>query len=114
MIRSPSPDRIIRIFSQRSRRLGGESVIPSIQFPGMAANGFTKGFSRAAPFVALALLLPAPIAALNSWSKKRRGGYSKGLERFPTEMVPAQLCPKCGSELVVRTAKKGNNPGRKF
>jgi hypothetical protein len=44
----------------------------SIDFGSMAANGFAKGLSGAAPFVALVLLLPAPIAALNSWKKKKR------------------------------------------
>jgi len=38
----------------------------------MAANAFAKGLSSAAPFVALVLLLPAPIAAFNSWLKKKR------------------------------------------
>jgi hypothetical protein len=38
----------------------------------MAANAFTKGLSDAAPFVVLVLLLPAPIAALNSWLKRKR------------------------------------------
>jgi hypothetical protein len=85
-------------------------IFPSITFHGMTANAFTKGLSDAAPFVALVLLLPAPIAALNSWLKRRRGGYCKGLEKFPMEIAPAQFCPKCGSELVIKVAKKGNNP----
>jgi hypothetical protein len=38
----------------------------------MAANAFAKGLSGATPFVALVLLLPAPIAALNSSLKKKR------------------------------------------
>ena len=41
-------------------------IFPSIIFPGMATNAFTKGLSDAAPFVTLVLLLPAPIAALKS------------------------------------------------
>ena len=89
-------------------------IFPTIHFPGMAVNAFTKGLSSAAPFVALVLLLPAPIAALNSWLKRRRGGYCKGLEKFPMEMAPAQVCPKCGSDLVVKTANKGNSPGQRF
>jgi restriction system protein len=48
-------------------------ILPSIDFGGMAANSFAKGLSSAAPFVALVLLLPAPIAALNSWRKRKRG-----------------------------------------
>jgi len=47
-------------------------ILPSIDFQGMAANAFAKGLSSVAPFVALVLLLPAPIAAFNSWLKKKR------------------------------------------
>ena len=46
-------------------------ILPSIDFQGMAANAFTKCLSHAAPFVAIVLLLPAPIAALNSWYKRK-------------------------------------------
>jgi len=46
-------------------------IFPSIDFGGMAANAFAKGLYGAAPFVALVLLLPAPIAALNSWYKRK-------------------------------------------
>ncbi len=46
-------------------------VIPYIDFGSMAANAFIKGLSHAAPFVALILLLPAPISALNSWLKRK-------------------------------------------
>ena len=43
-------------------------ILPSIDFGSMAANAFAKGLSGAAPFVALVLLLPAP---LNSWFKRK-------------------------------------------
>ena len=46
-------------------------ILPSIGFGSMAANAFAKGLSGAAPIVALVLLIPAPIAALNSWFKGR-------------------------------------------
>jgi len=46
-------------------------VLPSIDFGGMAANSFAKGLSGGAGFVAIVLLPPAPIAALNSWLKRR-------------------------------------------
>ena len=46
--------------------------LPSIDFGSMAVNSFAKGLSGGAPIVALVLLLPAPIAALNSFLKKRR------------------------------------------
>ena len=47
-------------------------ILPAIDFQGMAANAFIKGLSQAAPLVAVVLLLPAPIAALNSFLKKKR------------------------------------------
>ena len=47
-------------------------ILPAIYFQGMAANAFVKGLSSAAPFVALVLLLPAPIAALNSRRKRKQ------------------------------------------
>lgn len=47
-------------------------ILPSIDFQSMTANAFAKGLSSAAPFVALVLLLPAPIAVFNSWLKKKR------------------------------------------
>jgi restriction system protein len=47
-------------------------ILPSIDFQSMAANAFIKGLSQAAPFVAVVLLLPAPISALNSWRKRKR------------------------------------------
>ncbi|MGZ3538458.1 MAG: hypothetical protein ACXVAB_10545 [Thermodesulfobacteriota bacterium] len=46
-------------------------ILLSIDFGSMAANAFGKGLSGAAPFVALVLLLPAPIAALNSWFRRK-------------------------------------------
>jgi len=39
-------------------------ILPSIDFGSMAALGAT-------PFVALVLFIPAPIAALNSWYKRK-------------------------------------------
>lgn len=47
-------------------------IFPSIDFGSMAANSFAKGLSGAPPFVALVLLLPAPISALRAWEKRRR------------------------------------------
>jgi restriction system protein len=48
-------------------------ILPSIVFGSIAANSFAKGLSGEAPFVAIVLLLPAPISALNSWRKRKRG-----------------------------------------
>ncbi len=53
--------------------VGLRFILPSIDFGGMAANSFAKGLSSAAPFIAIVLLLPAPIAALNSWRRRKRG-----------------------------------------
>src|SRR4030042_540138 len=56
------------------------SILPSIAFKGMAANSFARGLSVAAPFVALALLLPAPISAFQSWRKQRLLDGQKSLD----------------------------------
>ncbi len=57
--------------------VGLRFVLPSIDFGGMGANSFAKGLSGAAPFVAIILLLPAPIAALESWLKRKKYGEKK-------------------------------------
>ena len=53
--------------------VGLRFILPLIHFGSMSANSFVKGLSGAAPFVAIVLLLPAPISALNSWIKRKRG-----------------------------------------
>jgi hypothetical protein len=55
-------------------------ILPSIDFQNMVVNSFAKGLSSVAPFVALILLIPAPIAALNSWRKRRLLDSQKGLD----------------------------------
>ena len=89
-------------------------ILPSINFGSMAANSFAKGVSGGAPIVALVLLLPAPIAALNSFLKKRRRNSQKGSKKIPSETTSKDVCPKCGGEMVLRTAQRGPNPGQKF
>ena len=51
-----------------------------MDFGSTPANSFSKGISGVAPFVALVLLIPAPIAALNSWRKRRLLDSQKGIE----------------------------------
>ncbi len=55
-------------------------ILPSIDFQSMPVNAFIKGISKVAPIIALVLLLPAPISALNSWRKGRRLDYQKDLD----------------------------------
>jgi hypothetical protein len=47
-------------------------ILPSIDFGRTMANSFAKGISGWAPFVSTVLLIPAPLAALNSFLKERR------------------------------------------
>ena len=89
-------------------------MLPSIDFGSIAANSFAKGLSGGAPIVALVLLLPAPIAALNSFLKKRRRNSQKGSRKIPLQAASGNVCPRCGGEMVLRTAQKGPNPGQKF
>ena len=60
--------------------VGLRYVLPTIDFGGGPANSFAKGLSQLAPFVALILLIPAPIAALNSWRKRRLLDSQKGID----------------------------------
>jgi restriction system protein len=55
-------------------------IFPLMESQSMAANSFARGLSSAAPFIALVLLLPAPIAALNSFLKKKRRANQKGFK----------------------------------
>jgi restriction system protein len=55
-------------------------IPPSIDFGSTMANAFAKGISGVAPFVALFLLIPAPISALNSWRKRRLVDNQKGID----------------------------------
>lgn len=89
-------------------------ILPSIDFGSIAANSFAKGLSGAAPMVALVLLLPASIAALNSFSRKRRRNSQKPSSKVPLQTTSRSVCPKCGSEMVLRTVRTGPNPGLKF
>ena len=54
-------------------------ILPSIDFQSIFIKSFAKGLSSVAPFAALVLLLPAPIAALRSWQKRRRLDSQKGI-----------------------------------
>ena len=55
-------------------------ILPSIDFGSLMTNNFAKGISGAAPFIALVLLLPAPISALKSWQKSKRLDSQNGLD----------------------------------
>ena len=55
-------------------------ILPSIDFGSTMANAFARGVWGWAPFVALVLLIPAPIAALNSCRKRRLLDSQKGID----------------------------------
>jgi restriction system protein len=55
-------------------------MLPSIDFRNMAANAFAKALPSVAPIIALVLLIPAPIAAFNSWRKRRLLDSQKGID----------------------------------
>jgi restriction system protein len=57
-----------------------KAILPSIVFENMVITSFAKGISGAAPFIALVLLIPAPIAALNAWRKRRLLDGQKGID----------------------------------
>jgi restriction system protein len=55
-------------------------ILPLIEFQNMVVNSIAKGLSIAAPFLALILLIPAPISALRSWKKGRRLDSQKDID----------------------------------
>jgi restriction system protein len=55
-------------------------IFPSIDLGSPMANSFAKSLSSAAPIIALVLLIPAPIAALNSWRKRKLLDSQKGID----------------------------------
>jgi restriction system protein len=55
-------------------------ILPSIDFGSMMADSFAKGISGAAPFIALFLLITAPIAAFNAWRKRKLLDTQKGID----------------------------------
>ena len=55
-------------------------ILPSIHFESMMFNSLAKGISSAAPIIALVLLIPAPVAAFNSWRKRRLLDSQKGID----------------------------------
>ena len=49
-----------------------------------------------------------------TWKTHREHvAYVKNLHNPPTT-PPARACPKCGAEMVIRTAKRGDNAGNQF
>ena len=55
-------------------------ILPSINFQNPLLNGMFKGVSGVAFFVALVLLIPAPISLFNTWRKKRLLNSQQSLE----------------------------------
>jgi restriction system protein len=55
-------------------------ILPSIHFKSMMFDSLAKGISGLAPIIALVLLIPASIAALNSWRKRRLLDSQKGID----------------------------------
>ncbi|MGY8641872.1 MAG: topoisomerase DNA-binding C4 zinc finger domain-containing protein [Verrucomicrobiales bacterium] len=49
-------------------------------------------------------------------TKKKRPAKPRNSNRKPTNQISASTseCPECGSNLVIRTAKKGPNAGSNF
>ena len=70
----------VSVMASAGAFIGLRYVLPTIDFGNPLANSFAKGPSLIAPFAALALLIPAPIAALNSRRKRRLLDRQKGVD----------------------------------
>jgi restriction system protein len=56
------------------------ALLPLVDFGNMTINSFAKGISGVAPFIAIVLLIPAPMAAFNGWRKRRILDNQKGID----------------------------------
>jgi len=51
---------------------------------------------------------------LNGINDKEETEDNSSILSLIKDNLPERECPECGSEMILRTAKNGKNPGRKF
>lgn len=90
--------------------VGMRYVLPAVVSKGGMAEGIAMVASSLAPFVLFAFGVTAVISAIKGASRKMR----KSAESRARIEQGIASCPKCGSQLVLRTAHRGANSGRKF
>ena len=59
-------------------------VLPSIDFQNLLIKSFARVISQFAAIIAIVLLIPAPISAINSWRKRRLLDSQKGIDSIRT------------------------------
>lgn len=70
----------VSVFISMTVYIGLKYVVPSVAIENVLLKGLAEAAPRAAPFFAVLLLIPAPIAALNSWRKRKLLDTRKDLE----------------------------------
>jgi len=81
-------------------------ILPTIQFDSVLSKSFAQSLPNVAGYIAFIFLLPAFVSFFNSWRKKQSFN-----NQFDDQEDLVNICPRCGNQLVERTAKKS---GRKF
>ncbi len=90
--------------------VGFRYVVPALGFNGPMELMIVDVLSTLAPLFVLALLAAAVVSAARGAA--RRGRLRK--EQGARVAQGVGVCPKCGSELVLRSAKRGANAGGQF
>jgi predicted RNA-binding Zn-ribbon protein involved in translation (DUF1610 family) len=72
-----------------------------------------------APFIAGMILVAAAVSAFDSGRKGQLLKKQKGIGNYLNSIIYSDeasdnICPLCGSEMVLRTTKKGPKAGEKF
>lgn len=85
-------------------------LLPAIPVGGAMDGVVVQVLAQLAPLIAAAFLLSAFVSAVKSAARRRR----QTNELRSREAQGIGPCPKCGSRLVLRTARRGANAGGQF
>ena len=93
--------------------------IPTIQFQNTFYAGMAKIAPVLAPFIAGMILVAAAVSAFDSGRKGQLLKKQKGIGNYLNSIIYGakasdNICPLCGGEMVLRTARKGPKAGEKF
>jgi hypothetical protein len=90
--------------------VGMRYVVPAVVSKGGTADGIAMLISSLAPFALLAFGITAFFSAIKGASRRMRKS-AESRARIEQGIGP---CPQCGSQLVLKTARRGANAGQRF
>jgi len=96
--------------------LGVRFAIPALASGNAFSSALAVPISQTA-WLAVIFLLPAGFSALREARKTHVSGQQGSARKATTPSRPAptaRACPRCGGELVLRQAKRGDRAGSRF